>query len=451
MSFTPRPVDRSDDELGGATDMVPSPASERHQITPPVGLPVVEGAWAVDALDESTDVVPPLAPPAILGTPRPGRMARGSSTALPDQAKPYAKPRRATTPHTVARENLVQTIRGADLEDTRPNPVVDQRPACRRLGAYRITGVLASGQMGIVYRGEHPSHRRPFAIKAVHGQHERNSAVIARFFAESVVLARITHPNVVRFHDFGYDAEGSAYLVMELLEGETLTSRLARERRLPVHVAIDIALQIAHGLAATHALGIVHRDLKPDNVFLCSNGTVKLLDFGVAKLEGQGPTHTLQGDLLGTAAYMAPEQGRSASDSDARSDLYSVGCMLFEMVCGVVPFPGSLVETLVAHQTAQRPPARALNPHVSGELDALIDRLLARDPAARMQTALELVRALSALDGRSSRSLRRGPRSGTELIEDHTGARARSVTVSPVMLGILATLLGIAISFIAMR
>jgi serine/threonine-protein kinase len=318
------------------------------------------------------------------------------------------------------------------------------------LGAYRITGVLASGQMGIVYRAEHPSRRRPFAIKAVHGQHETNPAIVARFFAESVVLGRISHPNVVRFHDFGYDAAGSAYLVMELLEGETLTSRLARERRLDATVALDIALQVAQGLAAAHALGIVHRDLKPDNVFLCSNGIVKLLDFGVAKLEGQGPTHTLQGDLLGTAAYMAPEQGRSASDSDARSDLYSVGCMLFEMVCGVVPFPGSLVETLVAHQTAQRPPARALNASVTGELDALIDRLLARQPAARIQTALELVHALEALESTAQRR-KRSPRSGTLLIDDHTGPVPRSVALSPVVMGLLATLLGVAISFLALR
>ena len=339
-----------------------------------------------------------------------------------EQSDPFDDPTRLTVDDESSRPTLLGGMtplprsgamkapsesRRATTQNTLPRSSMDAGIAKKMLGGYRITGVLASGQMGVVYRGEHPTLRKTVAIKSVQSELQTDPTVVARFFAESIVLARIDHPNVVRFHDFGYDAQGSAFLVMELLDGETLTKRLARQRRLDISVATDIALQITQGLAEAHKQGVIHRDIKPDNVFLCADGTVKLLDFGVAKLEGQGPTHTLQGDLLGTAAYMAPEQGRSASESDARSDLYSVGCILFEMVCGVVPFPGSLVETLVAHQTAERPPARALNPDVSSEFDAILDKLLDRDPANRPQTAVDVITALSALEATSKLPVRR--------------------------------------------
>jgi hypothetical protein len=279
----------------------------------------------------------------------------------------------------------------------------------RKIAGYKILGVIASGGMGVVYRAEDPERRLPVAIKAVHGKLQHNAEIISRFFAESVATGRVEHPNIVRFYDFGYDANGSAYLVMELLEGETLRKRLDRQRKLHIPLAIDIARQIARGLHAAHARGVVHRDLKPDNIFLSfhpanpDSVTVKLIDFGIAKIQGQGAMLTHQGDLLGTPAYMAPEQGRAASESDGRSDLYSLGCILFEMVCGVVPYPGNVVETLLAHQTAERPPARALNPQVSTALDAIIDALLAREPEKRPQTGGNVASALRELDGASAR------------------------------------------------
>jgi serine/threonine-protein kinase len=455
MSFTPRPTHRAPDELGDTTDLVTCAPTDKH-------LTELGGITPTDPLEESTMLMPPLdvarvlhrslptprGPAPLPLSPRSARLARGSSSELGDKTPTL---RRATTQNTVSRATLE--------DDTAPNPIVVEearpllaQPAAKRmLGGYKITGTLASGQMGVVYRGEHPTARRPpVAIKAVHNQLQTIPAIAARFFAESIVLARVVHPNVVRFHDFGYDAAGSAYLVMELLDGETLSSRLLRERRLDISVAIDIAMQLTQGIAAAHEQGVVHRDIKPDNVFLCRDGRVKLLDFGVAKIEGQGPTQTLQGDLLGTAAYMAPEQGRSASESDARSDLYSIGCILFEMVCGVVPFPGSLVETLVAHQTAQRPPARALNAEVSDELDAIIDRLLARDPAARPRCAVDVIRLLGALESTTQRPLRRIPRSGT-FIDGARWAYLVRLARAPVTLGVLATVLGVVISMLVLR
>ena len=324
-------------------------------------------------------------------------------------------------------------------------------PSPRSLGGYTITGALASGGMGVVYRGEHPARPRAVAIKAMHPRLQKNIAVVDRFFAESVATARIDHPNVVRFFDFGHDAEGSPYLVMELLEGETLSSRLARERQLDLASALDIAIQIGLGLAAAHQQHVVHRDIKPDNIFLATNParpgfpTVKLLDFGVAKVEGHHTSHTWQGDLLGTPSYMAPEQGLAAAESDARSDLYSVGCVLFEMVCGAVPFTGNLVETLLAHQTSERPSPRALNPAIPPDLEHLIDRLIARDPADRPQGASDMVQALTAIETSDRFAAAPRPRSGTELV-GHRAGRARwrgSRLAMVVAFGILAGALSV--------
>ncbi len=310
-----------------------------------------------------------------------------------------------TVPVVVPRTRARSVAEHVTPRQQRTTPSQSQKQPSRTLGAYRIIETLAQGAMGIVYRAEN-ARRQPVAIKALQDAKRHDPAIVARFFGESLATSRVTHPNIVRFYDFGYDAQGSAFLVMELLRGETLSQRLARERPLDIPLAVDIACQIAMGLEAAHRQGVIHRDLKPDNIFLSIDPhdpdgvLVKLIDFGVAKVEGQGPTQTLAGDLLGTPAYMAPEQGRSAADSDARSDIYSLGCILFEMLCGVVPFPGNVVETLVAHQTAERPPARALNPRVPLALDEVVDRLLARDPTQRPQSAAEVAEALTQIGSR---------------------------------------------------
>jgi len=296
-----------------------------------------------------------------------------------------------------------------------------------------VTGLLGSGGMGVVYRGEHPTLHRPVAIKVMHPHLQQDAAVVARFFAEAVATERIKHPNVVSFFDSGYDEHGAAFLVIELLEGETLSRRLAIERRLDVGTALDIAIQISLALEAAHQQGVVHRDLKPDNIFLCaaaagaSSPTVKLLDFGVSKVAGHSlGTITQLGDLVGTPSYMAPEQGESPKNSDARSDLYSVGCILFEMLCGVRLFAGNMAETLAAHQTSKRPAARVLNPEIPPALDVLIYRLIAHDPASRPGSVTEVVRELTTIKvaaryaiGSGTLKVRRGtvhPRAGTERV-----------------------------------
>ncbi len=427
-------------DLGGAT-----PTGRVSQSD--LGGETARVMMRADDLDSPTNrLMGPELAAIIVGT-RPADPVPPTKLAVGTRPPPPPVPHADLAPTRKRRRSLTE-----DADATQKRRASDPSTP-KYLGGYRITGQLAKGGMGVVYRAQHPNQRRSVAIKAIHGGLQSDPAVVARFFAESVAIARVIHPNVIRFFDFGYDAGGSAYLVMELLAGETLATHIARERRLSISMAVDIACQIAQGLVAAHKNGVVHRDLKPDNIFLCPDPNdahgirVKLLDFGVAKVEGQGPTHTHQGDLLGTPAYMSPEQGRSASESDARSDLYSVGCILFEMLCGVVPFPGNLVETLVAHQTAQRPPARALNASVPLEVDAVLDRLLARDPEKRPQTATELVCTLSRIEANLGRESVM-PRAPTVIV-------ARPLAHTPVVviaaLVVLMAALGIVALLLAMR
>src|SRR5262245_10185547 len=227
-----------------------------------------------------------------------------------------------------------------------------------QLGPYQITAHLGSGGMGEVYRATDSRLDRQVAIKVLPPQFAEDEARLARFQREAKAVAALSHPNILAIHDYG-TAQGQAFAVMELLEGETLRSRVARAA-IPWRKVIEIAVAIADGLAAAHAKGIVHRDLKPENIFLTNDGRVKILDFGLARVaapalpSGETPTgsyHAAQteiGSILGTVGYMSPEQVRGR-DVDARSDIFSLGCVLYEMVTGQRAFSrGSAIETMTA-------------------------------------------------------------------------------------------------------
>jgi serine/threonine-protein kinase len=282
------------------------------------------------------------------------------------------------------------------------------------IGNYRIIEPLATGGMGEVHLASHLHLGRRAAIKLLHGRLLGDAEAAARFFAEALAIARVQHPGIVALYDYG-PHEGGAYLAMEYLEGETLRHRLDRAGRLSPEHAAWIGIQLAHTLAAAHAAGIIHRDLKPENIFLVRDPSggerdfVKLLDFGVAKLgeEPTGAPPTRRGDLLGTPFYMAPEQCVHAGAVDSRSDIYALGCVLYQLVTGAVPFQGTLMQILVAHQTQPPRPVRELEAGVPAALDALIARMMSKAPERRPRTMQEVARALRAVPMRERATARR--------------------------------------------
>src|SRR5882724_2456904 len=261
--------------------------------------------------------------------------------------------------------------------------------------------------MGVVYLAEHAVIGRQAAIKLLLPAMSANAEAVTRFFNEARATARIKHPGIVEILDCGTLPNAQAYIVMEFLPGETLGSYAGRYGKLSsdVNLARAIVRQVATALAAAHARGIIHRDLKPDNVFLCSEGgavdvaTVKILDFGIAKLvsAGQMPAVTTTSELLGTPVYISPEQCRGAKDLDHRTDIYSLGCIAFELLTGAPVFhASSLAELIASHMFKAPPPLQELEPAVPAAFAQLILRMLAKSPAERPGTMDEIVAAIDA-------------------------------------------------------
>ncbi|HEU4615480.1 MAG TPA: serine/threonine-protein kinase, partial [Kofleriaceae bacterium] len=273
------------------------------------------------------------------------------------------------------------------------------------IGNYRIVAELGRGGMGMVYRAEHVQLGRPAALKMLLPALSSDPGIVQRFFNEARAASAIDHPGIVEVYDFGRHTDGSAYIVMALLNGETLSHRLERGALAPLEGA-SLIVQVLSALAAAHARGIVHRDLKPDNIFLVPNelmagGTqAKLLDFGIAKLgnDKAAGVKTQTGMMIGTPAYMSPEQCMGLPDLDHRTDLYSVGCILFHILCGRPPFTSEHgTGMIIAAQMRDAPPdPRTLNPTIPPALAAIVLRCLEKEPAARYQTATELKNALIA-------------------------------------------------------
>jgi hypothetical protein len=285
------------------------------------------------------------------------------------------------------------------------DPVVPGAPADPLIGLtignYQITAKIGAGGMGAVYLALHPGIGRKVAVKVLLPEHSKRQDLITRFFNEAKATATLRHPALIEVFDFGFLADGAGYLVMDFLEGESLSARLGRVAPLPPELAAEIGRQLAAGVAAAHAHGIVHRDLKPDNIFLVpdpelpAGERVKILDFGIAKLilpgssGSKGATST--GMLIGTPLYMAPEQCRGAGLVDHRADVYSAGCILYEMLAGRPPFNYEGVgEILAAHLHQAPTPLHEIDPSIPEPLEAIVMTALQKDPAARQQTMADL-------------------------------------------------------------
>jgi eukaryotic-like serine/threonine-protein kinase len=273
------------------------------------------------------------------------------------------------------------------------------------VGSYRIVGKLGEGGMGAVYVAHHALLGRKAAIKVLLPALSRQAEVVDRFFNEARAVTSVSDPGIVQIFDFGYASDGSAFIVMELLDGQPLNVRLSQRGRLPLLDAARIGRQVAMSLATAHSHGIVHRDLKPENIFMVRDHEVahgeraKILDFGIAKLSTEvGGKKTNTGALLGTPMYMSPEQCRGAGEVDHRSDIYSLGCMLFHLVVGAPPFIGEGIgDVIVAHLREPAPAPSSRLPGVPGAFDALVLRCLAKQPGERFATMAEVAAALEHL------------------------------------------------------
>lgn len=259
----------------------------------------------------------------------------------------------------------------------------------KMLGSYRILRVLGEGGMGVVFEAVHETIARRVAIKVLNAEYARHPEAAQRFFNEARSVNLIEHPSLVQISDFGQLPNGTAFLVMELLKGENLAGRLRRGGRLPALAALQIGWQIADALCAAHAQKIVHRDLKPENVMLVpdpvapSGERVKLLDFGIAKVAQGAQTKTISRVIMGTPKYMSPEQCRGAGEVDERTDVYSLGILLFEMLAGQAPFDGDQGELIGSHLFVEPPQLRQLAPDVPPQVASLVHRLLIKDKASR--------------------------------------------------------------------
>ncbi len=309
-----------------------------------------------------------------------------------------ARPDSASVSKASRSGSLWMGIPGQDAEEGHAEGVA--------IAHYRILGLLGGGSMGRVYRAEDTRLRRNVALKFLPGELARDPVAKARFFQEAQAASALDHTNICTIHEVGETGDGHLYIAMASYDGETVRSRIARGA-LPVAEAVEIARQTAAGLAKAHRGGIVHRDIKPANLVVTTDGVVKIVDFGVAKLRGAASVN-VAGSFLGTPAYMSPEQARG-EEVDSRADIWSLGVVLYEMLAGVRPFKHDDDLTSVLRSLLEDRPEGLgrIRPDVKPELERIVARMLARSPSERYQTAAEVADELAALQAPPRPLLRR--------------------------------------------
>jgi len=258
---------------------------------------------------------------------------------------------------------------------------------------YKLMEKIGSGGMANVYKGEDAVLNRVVAIKILHDQFCNDASFVARFKQEAQSAANLTHPNIVNIFDWGKEGD-SYYIIMEYLKGQNLRDYIADAGHLTWQEACDVAVQVANALAFAHKNDVVHRDIKPHNIIITRDGTVKVTDFGIARAGVSAMTQT--GAILGTAHYISPEQAQG-QNADARSDLYSLGIVLYEMLAGSAPFSGDNPVTIaMKHVQEKIPSIKSVNPNVPDSVASVINKLLAKNPEERYQSATELKQDLSS-------------------------------------------------------
>jgi len=263
-------------------------------------------------------------------------------------------------------------------------------------GRYEVIEALGAGGMGEVYRVEDKKVGQDIALKFIRPEIAATDNVIERFRRELKTARMIAHRNVCRMFDLGED-QGTYFITMEYVSGEDLKSFIRRSTQLAAGTAIRIARQVAEGLAEAHRLGVIHRDLKPQNIMIDKEGNAKIMDFGIART-AETVAVTREGAIIGTPEYMPPEQAEGRA-VDQRSDLYSLGAVLFEMLTGKLPFEGrTAIDLAIKHKTAAPPDPKIINPHIAAEVSRLVLKCLEKEAPARYQTALELISDLDRIE-----------------------------------------------------
>jgi eukaryotic-like serine/threonine-protein kinase len=273
-----------------------------------------------------------------------------------------------------------------------------------RLGQYRLRRLIGSGGMGEVYLAEHVLLKQPFAVKMLRPERVADPHSLQRFEQEVQAMARLQHWNTVEIHDYGHAADGSFYYVMEYLPGQTLDQIVSRRGPMPPARAIYLVRQVCNALNEAHSMGLTHRDIKPGNILVCERAGIydvaKLLDFGLVKdMKNPEEGITIEGFVPGTPTFMSPEQAAGTTSADPRSDIYSLGAVMYFLLTGRPPFVKKTpTQVMAAHIYEHPAPIVAYRPEVDPELDRIVQRCLAKKPGDRFPSADELAAALARCD-----------------------------------------------------
>jgi len=279
----------------------------------------------------------------------------------------------------------------------------------KKYGRYQLVDEIGQGAMGVVYRAHDPQINRQIALKLLRQDRVTSEDLVQRFLKEAQAMGGLSHPNIATVYDTGRD-HGTIFIAMEILQGKSLRDHM-REKELHHNEIVHIGVQVAEALDFAHRKGIVHRDIKPSNIIIDPDGNAKITDFGIAHIEDPTITQqTIPGEILGTPLYMSPEQVKS-NPVDGRSDLYSLGILLYEMATGTSPFKGDNFASIFQAILQDTPPAPELNDSpMSRNLSTLIMKSLSKDPDQRFQTGLEMAQRLKACLQRRQSDTRRGER-----------------------------------------
>ena len=308
-------------------------------------------------------------------------------------------------------------------------PVTDQHVYS---GRYRVTHLIARGGMAQVYRAQDLMLNRPVALKVLYPELSVDPTFVERFRREAQAAANLSHPNIVPVFDWG-EENGTYFIVMELVEGTSLAGLLREHRTMSAHRAAELVAQVAAALAQAHRSGVVHRDVKPGNILLTEEGQVKVTDFGIAQAVSTEDNLTAAGSVMGTATYFSPEQAEGAA-VDGRSDVYSLGVVLYELLAGRPPFVGDApVAVAGMHVRDVVPSPRQFNPGIPADVESVVMTALAKRPGQRYQTADELrADLLRFLEGRPVNASRGGAFVGndaTQAVSVIAGERTQAVPV----------------------